>query len=275
MIIEDDVDWDIRLRSQQVPLVASAVRSLVQHVEPARYFWGQPSDWDLLYLGHCGDYLHGIDDGIGPALQSAGDLAALAHRVFPDASLPARANLHPYTAALLEVLRVPDRHRVVHASKFPLCTFAYAVSRPAARRLVDDFAPTRRAALHRQSNIGAFDVAVLHACTAAAGGMRCLSANPELFHHRPGLSVIASIEQSKGHLVGRPPVDVAADDTIARTGETINIDCGFWSGHFAFGDDTDQLEYFRRQVGRQGRCLKPNRTDDASVDTYRAAVGVA
>ncbi|KAI4770619.1 hypothetical protein E4T44_13956, partial [Aureobasidium sp. EXF-8845] len=72
LVMEDDVDWDIHLRTSQVPKVAAAMRTLLieqQSDQPsspstrqkiitpdqAQGYWGNPQDWDILYLGHCGD----------------------------------------------------------------------------------------------------------------------------------------------------------------------------------------------------------------------------
>jgi hypothetical protein len=66
LIIEDDSDWDIRLRSVQIPLAAGAARTALppkrvsnpfaRHHVSRMYYWGDHGEWDLLYIGHCGDY---------------------------------------------------------------------------------------------------------------------------------------------------------------------------------------------------------------------------
>lgn len=94
LILEDDVDWDVHIRSWQVPVAAAAARSLIARAarvvteegrvgenydineeaealplpssqdvvsaEAAGGYWGNTSTlasggWDTLYLGHCGD----------------------------------------------------------------------------------------------------------------------------------------------------------------------------------------------------------------------------
>ena len=77
----------------------------------------------------------------------------------------------------------------------------------------------------------------------------------------PGQSEIAEIGARAGEEeVGVPPVDLAGQTQVIYRNETTNIDCGFWSGAFAFDDnDTDQLRTLQEQVGRQGRCLKDGR----------------
>ncbi len=99
-----------------------------------------PEKWDLLYLGHCGDYWHGLDVGFEEGHVKPSDLAATPHVTFEDRSMPDLDSLHPRTASLLTNLGVPEYSRVVHRSVFPLCTFAYAVTRASARRLVEELA---------------------------------------------------------------------------------------------------------------------------------------
>jgi hypothetical protein len=52
LIIEDDVDWDLRIRDQ-TSLIANAVRNFTNagHAEHAPY----GRSWDILWLGHCGE----------------------------------------------------------------------------------------------------------------------------------------------------------------------------------------------------------------------------
>jgi hypothetical protein len=57
LIVEDDVDWDIRLRTIQIPVTASAFRSLTSNFNTneadVRNYWGSTSKWDIRkYGGH-------------------------------------------------------------------------------------------------------------------------------------------------------------------------------------------------------------------------------
>ncbi|KAF2709887.1 glycosyltransferase family 25 protein [Pleomassaria siparia CBS 279.74] len=291
LILEDDVDWDIRLRSIQIPLAANAARSLLppskrsarfaksdeKHVQ----YWGNPKSWDLLYLGHCGDYFNEVTyEGLVPQDRPF-NLTDLPHVVYTDPTLPIRDELHPFTQELFEALKIPEHHRAIHRSKFPLCSFGYAVTRPAAERLLSDLAPPKL----KPKGARAFDVALLHACSKgsktpsptpyrnpkphpdpklrhkyASPGLRCWTVNSELFHHMPGASQIAEIGQAIGEKAGIPPVDLAGQTQVSERNETTNIGCGFWDGSFAFElDDVERLEMLQEQVGRQGRCLKPGR----------------
>ncbi|KAH9866195.1 hypothetical protein J1614_008760 [Plenodomus biglobosus] len=282
LILEDDVDWDIRLRSVQIPLAASAARQLLPPIRSHHPFanfrnshmqyWGNHDAWDLLYLGHCGDYFDEVTkDGIDTSRQSF-NLSAMPHVTYEDPTLPPEPELHPFTQQLFRLLKMPQQSRVMHRSKFPLCSFGYAVTRPAAMRLLDDLAPPR----YQKNGPRAFDVALLHACgkgdsipsptpesaesMALPPGLRCWTLNSELFHHMPGQSQIAEAGKKSGQRFGIPPVDQAAIEQIEDRNETSNIDCGFWSGAFAFEDgNMEQLHELQENVGRQGKCLKEGR----------------
>ncbi|KAF2122701.1 hypothetical protein BDV96DRAFT_639269 [Lophiotrema nucula] len=291
LILEDDVDWDIRLRSVQVPLAASAARSLLPpskkfspwtktDLSHAQY-WGDPKSWDLLYLGHCGDYFNEVNyDGLVKTDRPF-NLTDLPHAIYYDPSLPAKTDLHPFTQDLFNSLHLPDHRRAFHRSKFPLCSFGYAITRPAAERLLTDLAPAQ----FRPKGPRAFDVALLHACSKgsqtpsptppnnpkphpnpklrnkyASPGLRCWTLNSELFHHMPGDSLIAQMGSALGEDIGIPPVDLAGQTQVILRNETVNIDCGFWNGAFAFDDnDTTRLKFLQEEVGRKGRCLKEGR----------------
>jgi hypothetical protein len=288
LILEDDVDWDIRLRSAQIPLAASAFRQLLppqRSSHPFRsvdshhtQYWGDHAAWDLLYLGHCGDYFVSIDYD-GPRYTQDYNMTDMPHMVYGDPTLPAPRDMHPFTQMLFDKLHMPPYSRVFHRSKFPLCSFGYAVTRPAAEKLLNDLAgPTLK-----EYGPRAFDIALLESCRkgadtpsestkssshrtseardeSASPGLRCWTLNSELFHHMPGKSMIDAIAAESGKHTGIPPVDLAAQAQVAARNETTNIDCGFWNGAFAFDDDdTESLALLRKHVGRKGKCLKEGR----------------
>lgn len=194
------------------------------------------------------------------------------HVTYEDPTLPPEPELHPFTQQLFRLLKMPAQSRVMHRSKFPLCSFGYAVTRPTAMRLLDDLAPPR----YQKNGPRAFDVALLHACSkgdsipsptpestesvALPPGLRCWTLNSELFHHMPGQSQIAEAGKESGQRFGIPPVDLAAIEQTEARNETSNVDCGFWSGAFAFEDgNMEQLHELQENVGRQGKCLKEGR----------------
>ncbi|GAB7362866.1 hypothetical protein MBLNU230_g3168t1 [Neophaeotheca triangularis] len=260
LIFEDDVDWDIRLRTLSIPLAQKAARSLAttSHLlDKSKYPWGTPTiDWDLLYLGHCGDYLNPLAEGVGVGHHHPNNLTSIPHALFPDPSLPDRTDLHPFTASLLTALDVPPHNRVLHKSRFPLCSFGYAITRRTAQALLTTVAPP-----HEDPSIGliAYDAAILSGCRDAVLP-KCFTLQPELFHHMEGESMIAGVEVASGHEVHRPPVDQAGLEQVAWRRETSNVGCGFWSGEFWFeSGDLRRFEWLRENVGRRGRCVKPGR----------------
>lgn len=253
MILEDDVDWDIHLRTIQIPTAAAAIRKLVSEkthppgeleTRPAwNNYWGNSSTWDILYLGHCGDIFR-------PSSWSS----QIPRVVYEDKTLPPRREMHPYTAKFLESINVPEQVRLIHQSIFPLCTFGFAVTRNAAHRLLTEIAPKEA-----EGGTMAYDVRVLEGCRDL--GLRCWSANPELFHHMDMESEIekASAPHPPGQQHEAEPEKAGADDKgrlkVLRAGAAPNIACGARSSSF-YTQDPKTLEYLRDVVGRQGKCLK-------------------
>lgn len=304
LILEDDVDWDIRLRSAQIPLAASAFRQLLppqRSSHPFRHvyshhtqYWGNHDAWDLLYLGHCGDYF----EPIGPqGLHLTGNynLTAMPHIIYNDTTLPQHSDLHLYTQMLMDKLGVPPQSRFFHRSRLPLCSFGYAVTRSAARRLLEDLAPPKLA----EHGARAFDVALLESCRKGrdtpsqseppahpkaeqrdlppSPGLRCWTLNSELFHHMPGQSLIGEIGAKVGQGAGgMPPIDAVGKAQVEQRNQTSNIECGFWNGAFAFDDgDMEQLHYLQEHVGRRGECLKDRAQWVAEVGARRKVFGVS
>jgi GR25 family glycosyltransferase involved in LPS biosynthesis len=253
LIFEDDIDWDIRLKTVQVPLAQRAARSLgkTANVDATVYPWGAPKDWDLLYLGHCGDYLNQITSGVGVGHHHPSDLEKLKHVLYEDPSMLNHTDLHPYTASFLTALTVPERTRVLHHSVWPLCTFGYAITRRTAERLLNELAPAKE---DIKKHITAYDAAILTACRD--NYLLCYTLQPELFHHMEGESLIAGEETDP---VPRPPVDAAGLEQVKWRKETSNIGCGFWSGEFYPEGDKHRLEMLQQEVIGKGQCLKPDR----------------
>lgn len=252
LIFEDDVDWDIRLKSVQVPLAQRAARSLgSKAVDPAKYPWGAPQDWDLLYLGHCGDYLNMITRGVGVGHHHPSDLEKLKHVLYEDPTMLKHTDLHPFTSSFLTALTVPEQTRVLHHSVWPLCTFGYAITRRTAQRLLTELAPPKE---DIKKHITAYDAAILTACRD--NHIMCYTLQPELFHHMEGDSLIANEEE---HDVPRPPVDAAGLEQVKWRLETSNIGCGFWSGDFYPEGDEKRLALLQKEVIGKAQCLKPER----------------
>lgn len=252
LILEDDVDWDIRLRTQQVPIAQRATRSLLNatgHLEH-RYPWGPPSAWEVLWLGHCGDYFGALGDGVGVGHHHPNTLERTQHVLAEDPTMLYHTDLHPFTASLLTAFNVPEQTRLVHQSQWPLCTFGYAVTRDSALRIIHEIAPPKEDPVRPMT---AFDAAMLTGCRD--GPLKCYTIQPELFHHMEGESLIAIVEQQE-RTIYRPPVDQAGLEQAKYRGETSNINCGFWSGDFYYDGDKDRLKELQQKVGKEGQCLK-------------------
>lgn len=202
LIIEDDVDWDIHIRHHQVPLVASQMRDLLsrnpsepddhyasvrEHI-PRGSYWGDLTQWEVLYIGHCGDYFdlkYWLD---------------IPHNIFRDESVPTFDQLHPDTQNWLWEAGIKNKERMVHRSRQPLCSFAYALNRKSAIRMLADLN-------HEEWGHGtwSFDVRLLEACRDL--GWKCWTVNPELFHHQDEHdSAIADVDGE--HLFESEPEEV-------------------------------------------------------------------
>ncbi|EKG19535.1 hypothetical protein MPH_03399 [Macrophomina phaseolina MS6] len=173
LILEDDADWDVRIRTLLAP--SAPIPSLVRQIlddgsrpsaadnTTSSFNSTEPFSlaYDVLWLGHCGSVkmpytrqLHQEDDdSLPPALQ----LRGLADR-------------YAYTP-------LPDYTRSVMRSPGPTCTYAYAVTRQGAQRILE---------LAGNGGGAAFDNEIGAACSKGEkkGGLRCVSVAPELFHHQ-------------------------------------------------------------------------------------------
>ncbi|KAM5443694.1 hypothetical protein MferCBS31731_001468 [Microsporum ferrugineum] len=207
LILEDDADWDIRIKSQLKDF-ALASRALTQPLsgkeqlayadpsfhDPKKYI-GMHKDvdmkelpdtvsplhspygdnWDILWLGHCGVEFPGV---------ATGDIA----RSLPQGRVVYRNDStvpeHEYLVLASKdgELRnsYPPHTRVVHHAKTPVCSLGYGVSQKSARRLLYEFGVKK---FDRP-----YDLMLRDACEGIndRAGNTCLTVQPQLFnHHRP------------------------------------------------------------------------------------------
>lgn len=255
LFTEDDIDFDIRIRTLQAPRAAAAFRSM-RPTASSEYYWASPEDWDLIYLGHCGDYWGDVmSHRVGVGYVYPEDLTARPHVIYDDDTMLAPWHQHQFTQSLLAALGVRPKARVIHKSVSPLCTFGYAVTKKTAELLLAHYS----APFKDPESPRAFDVAILQACDGT--DLRCFTVNPELLHHMEGESLIDGEAKS---LAFRPPVDRLGYEQVRHRKETVNINCGFWSKDFYWDGDKAKLDRLRKDVGRQGKCLKPGRAEDGS-----------
>ncbi|CAI7618362.1 uncharacterized protein N7487_001099 [Penicillium crustosum] len=150
LIIEDDVDWDVSVRTQ-MKNIASAVRSLTKTAQDERWPYG--CGWDVLWIGHCGEYW---EEGFETVL-------------FEDDTVCPHANYSGWAHQYLS--RLPDGKRAIYWSNNPVCSFAYALSHDGARKVLG---------LTGAGQGEAFDIKMMGECKA--GNLRCISVAPEVIH---------------------------------------------------------------------------------------------
>ncbi|TVY30590.1 Procollagen galactosyltransferase [Lachnellula hyalina] len=190
LIMEDDVDWDVRIQSQ-MPEFAKGVRTVsgVPLTEPQESPYGD--DWDILWPGHCGE--------VGPEKDEPIYIISNDATVAPKEHQPWLKMLKDY----------PEGTRIVHRGIAPICVFSYAVSRRGAQKLMASLAT-------KTSYDLAFDNQLAFACKDKLLDLKCYSVEPMLFfHHRPAGSI-----NKDSDIAGSKPEDA---DNIREKGITENI----------------------------------------------------
>lgn len=201
LILEDDSDWDIRIKSQMKDF-ARSTRLLMQPMrgttnkfldpthdgdhllgasdidvrkeitsEPTTSPYGDVDKWDVLWIGHCGSHFpHRSDTGM-----------ALGRAVlYDDETVPEPQHINPHLGNKDLTKEYPPHTRVTHRAKATMCTLAYAVSRPGARAILYELGVSD---LHRS-----YDNSLREICNGKANRREriCYSVQPQLFnHHRP------------------------------------------------------------------------------------------
>lgn len=148
--MEDDVDWDIAIKHQ-----LSLIAPMIQEVTNASGSINQSpygDGWDLLWLGHCGE--------------ATPDFGPVAARI--DQSLPES----PIYRLQDDYIYFPPQLRLVHGTNAPICTYAYALTYHGALTIY-------QMAHGGRPNVITGDL--YRYCKKRL--LRCVSVNPELFHH--------------------------------------------------------------------------------------------
>lgn len=151
IIMENDGDWGVEIKSQ-TPAIASAIRNLTHanNIDTNPHPWGM--NYDLLALGHCG-----------------------ASRASPFLVINDSTALPP---ALYSKLRdpghdVPEHGRLVYETNGAVCTYAYAVTRKGAEKLIANM----------EDRDGPWDLLVADQCSNNED-FWCGAVTPEVFHHQ-------------------------------------------------------------------------------------------
>ncbi|CAK40570.1 uncharacterized protein An11g02090 [Aspergillus niger] len=160
MIMEDDVDWDVNLKTQlqSFALGVRALQGADKKVTASPY----GDDWDIIWLGHCGMECRTNE----PYFVSSNDTTVLPPHHF----LPYWRDPPPFG--------IPDYTRLTCAVNDAVCSIVYAVSYHGAQKILSALSvnPT---GLADKIDIGAqFDVSLGRMC--GNGYLRCFAVYPSL-----------------------------------------------------------------------------------------------
>ncbi|KAM3413514.1 hypothetical protein BST61_g11503 [Cercospora zeina] len=206
LILEDDADWDIRIKAQMRDF-AKASRRLLQPLsngtdqvlkyspelsertsrlspvnviladanttEPTTSPYGDVERWDMLWIGHCGVAL--------PYPNNSTATLPSTRVVIPNDMTvpPSHAIQHEFSDKQL-LVEYPSHTRVVAQTRGGTCSLAYGVSQLGARKLLWETAI--------RALTSPMDMMYRSLCDGTYGRkmITCLSPSPALFgHHRP------------------------------------------------------------------------------------------
>ena len=190
LIVEDDVDFDVAIKSQMRRL-ANAVQRFT-HTSHKTSPYG--TAWEVLWLGHCGERW----DRARYSLQ------------YPDSSRIKQEQYVGWEETSFMVIR--DNHRLVQWAAGPTCTFAYAVTFAGATKILD---------LASKGRSTAFDTELSALCVF--GKLKCITVMPQLFvHYVPnatGGEYVSEVDRENKN--GEQPLDDSQLDLVI--GQTQNI----------------------------------------------------
>ncbi|KAL2198260.1 glycosyltransferase family 25 protein [Corynascus similis CBS 632.67] len=232
LIIEDDADWDVRLKSQ-MQVFSQAAKAFTQplngqtvaekHSDPP----GQElplnqlpphmrkprltpygDNWDVLWLGHCGTSF--------PDPSSGSIVPSFRVTIRDDETVPYSKHLRPHPFALHDALSeaYPPYTRVVHSSSGSICTQAYAVSQQGARKLLWQFGiqslTTQWDLMLRDWCDGSYDdlspdsdTPHIEQHSNQLKGPVCITTQPPLFSHHYGKGAASDITAPGGGYVSK------------------------------------------------------------------------
>lgn len=149
LFLEDDVDWDVRIK-QQMRLVSDGVRTFTDAEDASPY--GRA--WDLLWIGHCGE-------------PTRNDTRRL---LYADPSAPSPEHYLGWSQKYMEGI-TPGK-RSVQRGLNPICSFGIGLSRRGAAKVLD---------WAGKGQNEAYDMRLQEGCKSK--DLSCLVVNPELMHH--------------------------------------------------------------------------------------------
>lgn len=228
LIMEDDMDWDVRLKPQ-LELAAAGARAILSSLPDELFPSERPSsshpaseppispygdDWDLLWLGHCGEpFPEDLSENEHLEDSDAG-FQAMARKwtILGDTTVPPLDRV----TGIVDFKQYPEHSRWVHVTAAPICTFAYAVSRRGAQKILYDLSVDRLA--------GPFDNALAGLCRRAVGSWsktlageevadrgldaKCVSVTPPLFFHHKAKGFVMADSDIQSYGGGGPSAEV-------------------------------------------------------------------
>ena len=211
------MDWDTRLKSQ-LPKVAQGARELLE--APGKDTPSSPygSDWDLLWLGHCGEVFPELLDENKDKPAGNPGIEAMSRKfvIADDPTVPGPDKV----TGIIDFSRHPPHTRWVHITGAPICSFAYALSNRGARKVLFD--------LSVDHLTGPFDNALAGLCRRAVSSRaaaspaeagdrgldaQCISVTPPLFFHH----------KAKGLVDADSDIQTVANGDVREHGTTENI----------------------------------------------------
>jgi hypothetical protein len=153
-------------------------------------------DWDVLWLGHCGERAQ------------TGDASYIDYH---DSTRPTTDQFSGFSKKLW-MDEVPDGHRRLQAATQPICTFAYAVTNAGAKRVLE---------LLSNGMDEAYDVGLQDQCRQ--GDLRCFTVVPQLMqHYEPPaeLGYVSIINEESGG--GQSSSDEVLEREMGSTGNVVH-----------------------------------------------------
>lgn len=213
------MDWDVGVKAQLEQVAQGVQQLLGTSTSPLHSTSPYGDEWDVLWLGHCGEV---FPEMLDENQRKPADDASLVYMqrkfvIENDTTVPPRDHL----AGLVDFEQYPEHTRWVHITGAPICTFAYALSQRGAKKVLFDLSVDHLMGPFDNSLAGlcrrAVSVAGVgkDALTAGDSGLnaKCISVTPPLFFHH----------KAKGTLAGDSDIQTIADGAIRQKGSTENI----------------------------------------------------
>ncbi|KAH8198835.1 hypothetical protein TruAng_007003 [Truncatella angustata] len=199
LIMEDDMDWQVFLGSQE--LLCDICRERSPHsdaikLEPVFSLWrflGRAMAW-AIFPEQIAEWQQGKPEHPKYVIENDETVAPLSK-----------------VTGLVDFKKYPEFTRWVHVSGGPICTFAYALTQSGARKVLFD--------LSVDHLTGPFDNALASFCRDGALGnpdglsAKCMSVTPPVFFHH----------KAKGPIMGDSDIQSVQNGETRKKGTTENI----------------------------------------------------